>query len=232
MNVLPDELFKKKSISAQEVEAYLREYPEFFVAHEHLLSQMQIPHSKGVAISLVERQVQVLREENQQIQRQMQQMIEAARRNETVNAQIQRLIIALLDTDNLEDLFDTLYLTVQQEFNTDRVSLRLFDMPLPHLSHRAEPVEYDAHVFNLFEDLLKSRHPICGRITQAQTQYLFGSEKIGSAVLIPLGSPQAQGILALGSQDVARFHAGMSTDLLSYMGTLVSHLLRRWQTLE
>jgi len=233
MSILPEELFKpKKGLSSQEVAEYLTAHPEFFVEHEHLLAKMVVPHSQGTAISLVERQVQVMREENQQLQRQMQAMIDAARRNETVNEQIQRLIIALLETSTIEDLFDTLYLILQQEFDTDRVSLRLFDVPLKTTTPRTESVEYDAQVFSLFETVLKSRTPICGRITQAQIEYLFGEEKIGSAVLIPLGSPEAQGILALGSQDVARFHAGMSTDLLSYMGKLVTHILYRWQALS
>ncbi len=229
MSIIPDELFKTKSLSAKEVEDYLQTHPEFFVEHEHLLAQIVVPHHQGAAISLVARQIQVLRDENQQIQRQMQKMIDAARRNESLNAQIQRLIIALLGATNVEDFFDTLYLTLQQEFNTDRVTLRLFDMPLQDATHRIECAEYDAQVFSLFEAVLKSREPICGRITQEQTTYLFEQEKMGSVVLIPLGSPQAQGILALGSQDVARFHAGMSTDLLSYMGRLVSHILYRWQ---
>lgn len=233
MSILPEELFKtKKGLESREIAEYLTEHPEFFVEHEHLLAKMVIPHSQGSAISLVERQVQVMREENQQLQRKIQRMIEAARRNEEVNEQIQRLIIALLETSSIEDLFDTLYLTLQQEFDTDRVSLRVFDMPLQTASPRPESVEYDAEVFSLFETVLKSRSPICGRITAAQIEYLFGQEKIGSAVLIPLGSPEAQGILALGSQDVARFHAGMSTDLLSYMGKLVTHILYRWQALN
>ncbi len=233
MNILPDEFFKpKKGLESKEIADYLVEHPEFFVEYEHLLAKMVIPHSQGAAISLVERQVQVMREENQQLQRQIQRMIEAARRNETVNEHIQRLIIALLETSSIEDLFDTLYLTLQQEFDTDYVSLRVFDMPLKTATPRPESVEYDAQVFSLFEVVLKSRTPICGRITQAQIEYLFGRNKIGSAVLIPLGKPEAQGILALGSEDVARFHAGMSTDLLSYMSKLVTHILYRWQALS
>ncbi|MDM8545190.1 DUF484 family protein [Candidatus Venteria ishoeyi] len=224
-----------EQLPEEKVAAYLQQHPDFFIHHESLLTKMDIPHGPDAAISLVERQVRVLRDENQQLQRQINTMIEAAKRNEVLNVQIQHLVTALLEQTDLDAFFDTLYQSLNEEFNTDAVIVRLFDVSLKEpqiqaeMALRQELTEYDAQVFNLFENVLNTSTPLCGRLTNAQAAYLFPELKLGSAVLIPLGTPKPQGILALGSLDVARFYAGMSTDLLSYMGKLVSQMLRRWQ---
>jgi uncharacterized protein YigA (DUF484 family) len=97
-----------------------------------------------------------------------------------------------------------------------------------NLAGRKEFVEYDAQVFSLFENLLSNPKPVCGRLASAQADYLFPEDNITSAVLIPLGIPKPQGILAMGSRDIARFHVGMGTDLIQYMGAVISQLLKRW----
>lgn len=215
-------------LSEQSIVDYLKKHPDFFNFHEDLLTTMQIPHNRGAAISLVERQLTVLRDENQQLQRRLDNLISIAQKNEELNQRIQRLVVALLGAESADEFFDILYETLKVEFNTDNVVIRLFDLPGPSLAGRQEFIEYDAQVFTLFENLLEQNHPICGRLSESQILYLFPDVKVGSAVLVPLGVPKPQGILALGSKDVARFHAGMGTDLLKYMGDLISQLLRPW----
>ena len=56
---------KKKNnlaISADDVASYLRENPDFFTDRDGLLAEMTVPHESGKAISLLERQVKILRE--------------------------------------------------------------------------------------------------------------------------------------------------------------------------
>jgi len=208
---------------------YLRQHPDVFTRHEELLAKMEIlPSPKGPAISLVERQLTVLREENRQLQHKFESLIAIAQKNEQLNQRIQRIVAALASASSPEEFFNTLYDCIQHEFNTDALVVRLFFSPNASFAGRPEFVEYDAQVFALFETVLEQNQTLCGRLTSEQTTYLFSNDQINSAVLIPLGVPKPQGILGLGSQEVSRFHAGMSTDLLRYMGELVSHLLKWW----
>jgi len=216
-----------EELSERDVVNYLRRHPDFFTYHEELLAKMMIPHSRGSAISLVERQLSVLREENRHLQHQIDSLVKIAQHNELLNQRIQRLVVALSSRLTLEAFFDTLYVILKEEFNTDAAVLRLFIAPVSASSERAEFVEYDAEIFALFESVLASSHPICGRLSGPQTHFLFGRQKVASAVLIPLGQPKPWGLLAMGSQEVSRFHAGMATDLLAYMGELVGQLLTR-----
>jgi hypothetical protein len=207
---------------------YLEQHPDFFTHHEELLTKMAIPHNRGTAISLVERQLAVLREENRHLQHKLDNLISAAQKNEQLNRRIQRLVIALSSVSSPDAFFDTLYDILQHEFETDAVIVRLFGLPGPALAGRQEFVEYDAQVFTLFEKVLETFKPVCGRLSPTQADYLFPRQPIVSGVLMPLGTPKPWGLLAMGSQDISRFHAGMATDLLQYMGELVSQLLRIW----
>jgi uncharacterized protein YigA (DUF484 family) len=216
------------AVVEEHVADYLRRNPDFFTRHEPLLAQLKVPHARGKAVSLVEKQITVLRDENQHLQRKLDTLIEAAKRNEKLNQRIHRLIVTLLASRESVEFFDLLYSTLTAEFQTDAVVLRYFSLPAGELAQRAEFIEYDAQVFTLFDTVLGRNQPLCGRLSAAQVEYLFGEAKIGSAVLVPLGIPEPQGILALGSADVARFHSGMGTDLLKYLGETVSQLLKRW----
>lgn len=220
-----------EEISEKSVVDYLRQHPDFFTHHEELLTKMAIPPShtsRGTVVSLAERQLTVLREENRQLQHQLETLIGVAKKNEQLNQRIQRIVATLASVNGPDEFFDTLYESLKQEFDTEAVMVRLFLVPNPFLAGRPEFVEYDAQVFALFEKVLEQNETLCGRLSTTQADYLFPNHKIASAVLIPLGVPKPQGLLAMGSPEVSRFHAGMSTDLLRYMGELVSHLLKLW----
>lgn len=211
--------------SEEAVIEYLEHHPDFFIRHPTLLAKMTVMQPPSPAVPLAERQLAVLREENRRLQHRLDSLIAIAKENEQLNQRVQRLIVALSGTKNVDEFFDHLYDILQNEFNSDAVVVRLFGLPNPSLAGRQEFVEYDAQIFTLFEALLTANQPICGRLPATQSTYLFAEAKIASAVLIPLGTPKPQGVLAIGSREISRFHANMGTDLLKYMGELISQLL-------
>ena len=78
----------------------------------------------------------------------------------------------------------------------------------------------------MFESLFESGRPRCGQIRDTQRNFLFDSNlTIGSAALVPFGTKPSAGLLAIGSPDADRFHAGMSTEFLAQIGELVSESL-------
>jgi uncharacterized protein YigA (DUF484 family) len=206
---------------------YLQQHPQFFTQHEAQLTALEPTLPRGT-VSLAERQVAVLRDENQQLQRKLENLIAIAKQNEQLNQRLQTIILNLTHVHSADEFLNSLYDSFMREFNTDAIALRLFELPPAALVGRAEFVEYDADVFNLFEQFLINNESLCGRLTPAQQHFLFPDMKIGSAVLIPIGLPKPRGLLAMGSHDIARFHTGMATDMLKYMGDLVSGLLNIW----
>ena len=69
-------------LDSETVAAYLRLHPEFFVQHEELIPELRIPHQPGEAVSLVERQVKLLRERNIEMRHRLSQLMDVAREND------------------------------------------------------------------------------------------------------------------------------------------------------
>jgi len=74
-----------------------------------------------------------------------------------------------------------------------------------------------------FKTFLDADEPRCGRIRDAQREFLFGddADDMGSAALVPLGENAGTGFLAIGSRDVEYFNPAMSMDFLARLGDLL-----------
>ncbi len=68
--------FIEEEVSARAVHDYLEAHPDFFERHSALLSQLELPHGAGGSVSLVERQVSMLRQKELKIGRQLKELIE------------------------------------------------------------------------------------------------------------------------------------------------------------
>ena len=76
---------------------YLKTDPEFFQRHAGLLSELKVSHESGRAVSLIERQVAILRERNMQMRRRMNELIQAAKDNDELFAKTRTLTLELLN---------------------------------------------------------------------------------------------------------------------------------------
>jgi len=207
---------------------YLRDNPEFFHNNASLLASLQIPHAVGPAVSLVEHQVKVLRDQNSQLKRKLMDLVHVARDNNRLNERMHQLTLGLVKAHSLETLLDTLTENLLGEFNADTVVMRLAGMTETQTREcGVEVYDPDAAELRHFEAFLKTSRPQCGRFKQEQLQYLFGdqAQAIESAALIPLGHHCQQGVLAIGSREASRFHPGMGTLFLTHLGELMDLLL-------
>lgn len=207
---------------------YLRENSEFFQNNPSLLADLEIPHSCGPAVSLVEHQVRVLRDQNSQLKRKLMDLVQVARDNNRLNERMHQLTLGLINTSNLPALLDTLRDNLQGEFSADSVTLRLAGLP-DALARECgvDSFSADAPEAAYFETFIKSSRPQCGRFKPEQLHYLFGdqAQAIESVALIPLGDQCTCGLLAIGSQEASRFHPGMGTLFLTHLGELLGLLL-------
>ncbi|MDX1697566.1 MAG: DUF484 family protein [Thiohalobacterales bacterium] len=207
---------------------YLRDNPEFFQNNPSLLADLEIPHSCGPAVSLVEHQVRVLRDQNSQLKRKLMDLVQVARDNNRLNERMHQLTLGLINTSTLQSLLDTLRENLQGEFSADSVTLRLAGLPDAQIREcGVENFVPGSPELDHFETFLKSSRPQCGRFKPEQLQYLFGdqAQAIESAALVPLGDKCSCGLLAIGSQEASRFHPGMGTLFLTHLGELLGLLL-------
>ena len=218
-------------ISAKDIADFLRKNTDFFNDHPALLSELSLPHSNGGAISLLERQVAVLREQNKQTSRQLHELIEIARQNEELARRMHQLSLTLIDATDLKDIFATLYDNLSKNFHADRVAVRIFGEPALTDSFTGEEfVGTDTEEILLFKTIIETRQPMCGRMKHQQQAFLFGIEadEITSSVIVPLPGSDWSGVMAIGSFNPDRFEPGMGVELLANMAEVLSFILKPW----
>ncbi len=226
---------KQEGLTDNSVADYLQNYPDFFERHSQLLTKLRLPHVRDVAatVSLVERQVEVLRERNQSLERKLKELVDVARANDALADRIHRLSQRLIRAHSLSDSINAVETSLREDFDSMNSVLVLFREDARALQpdsgrflRIAAPADEN---MKSFESLLSSGKPRCGQVRDAQRDYLFGKDSvaIGSVALTPLGQKGALGILAIGASDAQRFHPGMSTEFLLRIGELVTYALTR-----
>lgn len=218
-------------LSPESIADYLRENPGFFNDYPELIADLKIPHDRGVAVSLVERQLSVLREQNQHTKRQLHELIEIARQNEELARRMHQLALTLMDAAEPKDIVKTLYDNLRKNFRADRVVMRLFAEPAFVDTYAGEEFAgTDTKEHSLFKSIIDKRLPLSGRMKRQQQVFLFGDEgdDITSAVMVPLHGHGWGGILAIGSFDPERFQSGMGVELLANLGEVLSFIMKPW----
>ncbi len=195
---------------------YLRANPDFLDAHPEVLNGLQLSHRQEGAISLIERQIRLLREQSEQQRSRLDSLMEIARDNDGLNQRMHRLILDLLIQESDIDLCRALVEGLQGGFGVERAVCRRFD---------EEALEH----YPFVADVIREGKSRCGRFAAAQLAPLFGdqAEQVKSAVLIPLRDEGVSGVFALADSDEHRYHPGMATDYLDRLGDVVGRLMKR-----
>jgi len=216
----------------ERIERYLTLNPDFFERHQAVLARMRLPHMRtGSTVSLVERQVEVLREQKTDADRRLAEFVAVARANDQLAERIHRFTRRLLRAPTAAAAINTLEASLREDFDAFN-SVLLLTTPIESLGNAEhEPflrkLAADDTNIRTFEALLATGKPRCGQVRDSQREFLFGPEaaSIGSVALVPLGEAGSIGLLALGSAERERFHPGMSTEFLKRMGELITDAL-------
>jgi uncharacterized protein YigA (DUF484 family) len=226
----PDaKLAKGASALEGSVAAHLAEHPDFFDRHPALLAELRLPHlrQEGATVSLVERQVDVLRERVRGHEAQLRALIENGRANDLLAQKMHRLALRLILAGTPVARLGAIEASLREEFGAREIVL-LLTRPAPGLGAlearclRILPAD-DAGLKS-FDALLASGKPRCGRVRDSQRAFLFpdAEARVGSVALVPLGATGAVGLMAIASPDADHFNPTMSTDFLARIGEMVA----------
>jgi uncharacterized protein len=213
---------EKSNLTATQIEQYLRQHPEFFNEHLHLLEQMRIPHPSGNAVSLISKQLEIFRSRHQELESQLTELIEIARENDTSYVRMHKLTLAMLDAKSVEEVVENLETVLSEYFLTDFVAIRIIkNNPDATLSKLF--IEPDSNDLKPFSKELASNEPTCGKPTLTQAKILFGdsSLEVQSYAIMPMLFTQMEGFLAVGSREDGRFHYSMGSLFLTQMSEIV-----------
>jgi uncharacterized protein YigA (DUF484 family) len=216
------------------VASYLAATPEFFDRHAQLLAKIRLPDTRSGAstVSLLERQVEVLRERNRELERKVKDFVEVARENDVLGTRVLAMARRLIAARDQAAAVAAIEAALREDFGAGQSVLVLTAARAPAglaESRFLRIVAADAPDLRSFDTLFSAGKPRCGQLRDSQREFLFGGDagEIGSVALVPLGGKAGLGLLACGSHDSQRFNPTMSTDFLAHVGELIAAALAR-----
>ena len=217
-------------ITPQQVEQFLTENPTFFLKRDHLLADLYLPHASGEAVSLLEKQVNILRERNIETRKRLNEMLEQGQRNDVLFTKTKDLILNILSSNSLSDLSNRLTEYCESEFQVEKVQFSLFASPELYTNTQSRVIAMP-EVERSMPSLLKASECISGVFREEELKFLFANQydNIASAIILPIKyDNKLTGMLSLGSDDPHYFQAGMDTLFLNFIGDVIGKLLPRF----
>ncbi len=210
-------------ITEEEIANYLAHTPGFFERHADLLSSVQLasPHGHR-AVSLQQRQMEMLRERIKGLERRIMEMIRHGQENASIADRLHSWTRAIMLVADPRELPEVLMAELAEQFQIPATAIRLWDLAPEYAQEPyAEPASGDLRSF-----ANSLSQPYCGANTGFEAaQWLPDSESIASVALLPLRvglTAPTFGLLVLGSPDPTRYSADMGTEFLSQVAELGS----------
>lgn len=215
-------------ITEDDIANYLANTPDFFERHAGVLAAVQLssPHGQR-AVSLQERQAEMLREKIKGLELRSAEMIRHGQENSAIADRLHRWTRELLKTRDTQDLPLVAAREMAAQFNVPQVAIKLWGV--------AEDFSGQSYAQGASDDVQAFAsslpRPYCGANPGLEAAgWLVDPGAVASLALIPLRAGEGQdafGLLVLGSPDPQRFAADMGTEFLERMGDLTSAALSR-----
>jgi uncharacterized protein YigA (DUF484 family) len=230
----------------REVAEYLLANPEFFAEHAEMLATIKLanPHGKA-AVSLQERQMEMLREKNKHLERRLAELLRYGHENDSIASKFSRWTTRVMAERDPYALPRTIASGLRDVFDVPQAALRVWDVAEPYT--QADFARHVGEEVRIFANSLTT--PYCGANSGFEAaQWLApaltavpadannapeGGHATESIALLALRDPEGKedtptfGLLVMGSADPRRFHDGMATDFLTQIGALASAALSR-----
>ena len=217
-----------QGITEEDIANYLANTPGFFERHAELLSAVQLTSPHGArAVSLQERQMEMLRDKLKGMEQKVMEMIRHGQENVAIADKLHRVTRAVLLTPAAGDLPAVLVHELSHQFLIPQAGIRVWGAASEHAGLPfARPVTDDAKSFAGSLTL-----PYCGINSGFEAaSWLDDPGAVASLAMIPLRhgtSTGAFGLLVLGSPDPTRYAADMGTEFLMRIGEIASASLSR-----
>jgi uncharacterized protein YigA (DUF484 family) len=220
---------KDNSPTVKQVVEYLREHPDFFVEQEDLLADLSLPHESGKAISLLERQVTILRHRGIDARQKLSNLLENARDNDQLFDTTRNLVLALLRANSVTEISEVTQDQLSHHANIDACEVIVIEHPELNVSNaiRTAPL---SKLQQDFSDVFRLKRTHCGALTTDQTDYLFPTDNhsIRSTAICPaVNNSEILALLVVGNKSEEYFNVDLDTLFLDFIGRVVGAVLDR-----
>lgn len=225
---MPKQNKDKSIVTAEQVAQYLHENPDFFINRDSLLAEITLPHESGKAISLLERQVKILRERSIESRHNLNILMENAKYNDQLFNVTRTLILALLMENDVSQIASATEANLNTQPGIDASSVILFSADDLHNVENTR-IESADFLQKDFPTLIRDRKTICKSIEKETANFLFPHRVTGvrSVALCPIGRERMLGVLAVGNKSQDYFNPDLDTLFLDFIGEVLESIILR-----
>lgn len=218
-----------------QVEAYLRNHPDFLARQPELLAKLTPPRrqwsgkSGGKVVDLQHAMLERLRSEIDQLHEIKGEILATSRSNLQTQMRIHAAVLSMLSAGSLAELIETVTTDLAVLLDVDVIALGVESGPV------VSPIEgLKILPRGLVEELMGPNHRVLLRekVNGDKRVYGAGAGLVQSDALVrPEAVEEGEGppfLLAFGSRDAEHFHPGQGTELISFLGIVLWHSMGAW----
>lgn len=204
-----------KKLDSKEVELFLLDNLDFFETRESLVSEMSFKHSSSSASSILERQVNKLREDHKSLINMLTSFMETASINEDLFNKSKNLTLQILESSTRKQIINKVENSFSKDFKIDKPLLKF------HKNKKIDELE------KLTGLSLHKGAIHCGSLSSEKMNVLFNDKKIGSMVVAVIVVGDEIGLLMLGSFDRSKYLGDEDTTFIEYIRDVLEKKLAK-----
>ena len=204
-----------KKLDSKEVELFLLDNLDFFETRESLVSEMSFKHSSSSASSILERQVNKLREDHKSLINMLTSFMETASINEDLFNKSKNLTLQILESSTRKQIINKVENSFSKDFKVDKPLLKF------HKNKKIDELE------KLTGLSLHKGAIHCGSLSSEKMNFLFNDKKIGSMVVAVIVVGDEIGLLMLGSFDRSKYLGDEDTTFIEYIRDVLEKKLAK-----
>ena len=204
-----------KKLDSKEVELFLLDNLDFFETRESLVSEMSFKHSSSSASSILERQVNKLREDHKSLINMLTSFMETASINEDLFNKSKNLTLQILESSTRKQIINKVENSFSKDFKVDKPLLKF------HKNKKIDELE------KLTGLSLHKGAIHCGSLSSEKMNVLFDDKKIGSMVVAVIVVGDEIGLLMLGSFDRSKYLGDEDTTFIEYIRDVLEKKLAK-----
>lgn len=215
---------KKNKVSNKEIAEYLILNPNFFKENPEVLNSIEIIHESGAAVSLIQKQVELLRSNYNSTTDKLMELLGIAKNNEDIFILTKELILSLIDASSIEEIVALIEKSFVADFGAKKSKVLFFTESSKNLPKGR--VKNPAEARNILGNLLKPGKIFCGEVNKKVAKFIFNQKTgVKEIALVPLNSSSLLGLIALGSDQPGKYSDNKDTLFLDFIAEVVSKLI-------
>ena len=215
---------KKNKVSNKEIAEYLILNPNFFKENPEVLNSIEIIHESGAAVSLIQKQVELLRSNYNSTTDKLMELLGIAKNNEDIFILTKELILSLINASSIEEIVALIEKSFVADFGAKKSKVLFFTESSKNLPKGR--VKNPAEATNILGNLLKPGKIFCGEVNKKVAKFIFNQKTgVKEIALVPLNSSSLLGLIALGSDQPGKYSDNKDTLFLDFIAEVVSKLI-------